>query len=131
MMLYDMLYYKCYTHGAKMGRFRGGFALGAVGPVMSCLLLNTLALSLVLERLLQAGWVLVEHPVAFFAVGGCVCGGTVWYYNRNCWRILNRYEDSRWINRLPLVLVVVAYYALSFGAALLSGIYRNHGWVFR
>ena len=131
MMLYDLLYYKCYTHGAKTGRYWGGSALGAFGPVMWCLLLNAVALGLVLERLLQVEWAMNEHPMAFFAIGGCVCGGTVWYYYRHSRRILDRYEGSGWANRLPLVLVVVAYYSLSFGAALLSGIYRNHGWVFR
>ena len=130
MMLYNLLYYKCHTRGAKTGRYWGGSALGAFGPVMCCLLLNAVALSLVLERLLQVEWALAEHPVAIFAIGGCICGGTIWYYNRNSRRIIDRYEDSGWGN-LPLGLVVVAYYSLSFGVALLSGIYRNHGWVFK
>jgi hypothetical protein len=69
--------------------------------------------------------------VAFFAMAGCICGGTVWYYNLHSRRILDRYEDSGWVNRVPLVLVVVGYYSLSFGVALLSGVYRNHGWVFQ
>jgi hypothetical protein len=130
-MLYDLLYYKCYTHGAKTGRYWGGSALGAYGPVAWCLLLNASALALVLERLLQTEGSLAKHPVVFFAVAGCLYGGTIWYYNRHSRRIIDRYEDSTWVNRLPLVLMVVGYYAISFGLLLLSAIYRNHGGVFK
>ncbi|MBF9239616.1 hypothetical protein I2I05_19645 [Hymenobacter sp. BT683] len=113
------------------GRYWGGAALGAYGPVETGLLLNAIALSLVLARLLDVEWALDKHPVAFVALAGGVQVGAFWYYNRRSWRILNRYQDAEWVNRLPLVLVVMTYYALSFGLALLCALYRNHNGVFK
>ncbi|GAA4045162.1 hypothetical protein GCM10022409_34000 [Hymenobacter glaciei] len=98
-------------------------ALGAYGPVAGCLLLNALALGMVLERLLLTGWALDKHPVVFFASAGGLYSGTGWYCRRYSPRIIDRYEDNEWVNRIPPVVVVLAYYARGFGLVLLSAIY--------
>jgi len=131
MKIYNYLFYKTYILAKRSGNFNDTPILGGILFVIPCVMFNIFTIMFLIEA--------NEIKVFYFStlnrvIFGIVLVATIlayYYYNGRYKKIIEKFETQKKGKfQLHPIIVIIIYYALSFCLLLLSGLYKNHDWIF-
>lgn len=134
MRIYNILFFHIYELALHSKSNRDMPMFIAISVITLCFMFNVGSIIFILQ-----GAQLIAD-INLFPKSGKIIGGllflgliTGYYLYKNRYKAI--YEVYKSKHRKPFkawisVLIVVAYYLVSFGILLLAGLYKNHDWIF-
>ena len=132
-MIYNPLFYHIYELALRSKSNRDMPMFVTILVISICFMFNVFAVFLLLDGLGIVNGVF--FPKEYRIIGTVVFMGLVSFYYLYGGRYKKLYDEysKRYDNRpstFKAILVVVAYYLMSFLLMLLSGMFRNGDWIF-
>jgi hypothetical protein len=132
MRAYDYLFYKSYQLAVRSRNFDDMPALGGTVFVVLCVMFNVFAVSLVLEGF-GFSYISFEKEYKYpFALVSVVVILMYYLFNARYKNIIKKYDDRERESGKSVhpIFVITLYYSISFGLALLAGMFKNGDWIF-
>ncbi len=137
--MYNYSFYKGYTLAKKLKNREDTPVLFSSMTVCACLFFNIITLLFLLEALTNKNFpasTIVELIASGKYIFGIIASVGVWFYysyGERWKRIITRYSrkaERRNITIHP-VIVLVAYYSVSFALLLMAGMFKNGDGIFK
>lgn len=135
MRIFNHLFFHTYELALNSESNRDMPMLITIPIITLCFMFNVGALIFILQG------VHIITATNFFPKSGKIVGGLLfigwiagYYLYKNRYKAIHqtyKLKYNRPFNVWKSMLIVIAYYLVSFGGLLLAGLYKNHDWIFR
>ncbi len=132
MRIYNFLFYKTYLLAKRSRNFDDSPVLGGLIYVTICLSLNFFTIVGLLEAIGYDNGIDFKKEYKYpFGLILVILLFIYYNYKGRYKKIIEKYESkNQGKAQVHPVIVIIIYYGLSFGLLLLTGMYKNHDWIF-
>jgi hypothetical protein len=131
MRIYNYLFYKTFVLSKRSKNFEDMPALGGLLFVAACLMFNIFTVFGLLDAWgVSTGIEFKKEYKFIFSISLVVFLFLYYLYKDRYKRIIEKFEQKKKGISIHSIIVIIIYYAISFGLLLLAGLYKNQDWIF-
>jgi uncharacterized membrane protein len=134
MTIYNKLFFHSYKIGMISGNYAGIETLGGVLWTIPCVMFNILSLYFLAQGFSLTTIQIFDNNYYRYLIGLPILGALLFYYfyKGRGLKIYNKYSQKyRYKSTMYSWACVIVYYIVSFLILLLTGMFKNHDWIFK